>query len=120
MAGRRIARNGPIIALTHEYGMRLSCFGMIELDLRPHVMDFDMSGMQNGEQGNGQLASDEFEQYFSSTTDAYRYFLVTRFDELDAQHLLKDKFYNTCSIFQEEDGYILFNLDDPLTSSKQP
>jgi hypothetical protein len=39
---------------------------------------------------------------------------------LDAQPLLKDKLYSTYPIFQEGDGYIIFDLDDTLTSPQRP
>ena len=114
--GAGLPRDGRIIALTHDYGTRISYFGFIQVSLWPYVQDFDLLGMQNGEQGNGQLTSSDFEQYFNSKIDGYQYFLVTRFDELDAQPLLKDKLYSTYPILQEGNGHILFDLAHPLTT----
>lgn len=118
--GADLPRDGRIIALTHEYGTRLSYFGFIQVGLWPYVADFGVLAQRNGGQGNGQPASDAFDQYFHSKTEGYKYFLVTLFNELDAQPLLKSKLYDTYPIFQQGDGYILFDLDNPLTPTQQP
>ena len=115
LMGAELPRDGRIIALTHDYGTRLAYYGFIKVDLWPYVTDFNVLAQRNGEQGNGQLASDEFEQYFQSKTNGYKYFLVTLFNELDAQPLLKAKLYSTYPIFQEGEGYIVFDLDHPLS-----
>jgi 4-amino-4-deoxy-L-arabinose transferase-like glycosyltransferase len=118
--GAEMPRDGRIIALTHDYGTRLSYFGFIKVDLWPYVADYSVLAQRNGEQGNGQPAADTFEQYFRSKTDGYKYFLVTLFNELDAQPLLKRKLYETYPIFQQGSGYILFDLDHPLMPTQQP
>ena len=111
--GTELPRDGKIIALTHEYGMRISYYGNIQVAVWPYVLDNNLSALRNGQQGTGFPSSGEFDQYFKTMTDGDRYFLVTRFDELDAQPLLKSKL-NNYAIFKQGSGYIIFDLDHPL------
>jgi 4-amino-4-deoxy-L-arabinose transferase-like glycosyltransferase len=118
--GSELPRDGRIIALTHDYGTRLAYFGFIKVDLWPYAADYNLLAKRNGENGNGQPATDAFEQYFQSKIDGHKYFLVTLFNELESQPQLKSKLYDTYPIFQKGNGYILFDLDHPLTEPVKP
>jgi len=113
-------QNGRIIALTHDYGLRIAYYGWVYVKTWPYVVDLNLLSRRNGEQGTGQITSTEFDQYFNSQIASYSYFLVTLFDELDAQPLLKSKLYDTYPIYKQGDGYVLFDLDHPMNAPQQP
>jgi hypothetical protein len=88
--------------LTQDYGSSLAYWGWKNLtswftygDLIYHN---DLRGAQN-----------DFDQQFESIASKKELFLVTDFDELDRQPLLKEKLL-TYSIFAEGDGYMIFDL----------
>ena len=88
--------------LTQDYGSRLAYWGWKNLTSWPTYGDLlyhnDLRGAQN-----------DFEQQFESIASKKELFLVTDFDELDRQPLLKEKL-ETYSIFAEGDGYTIFDL----------
>lgn len=88
--------------LTQDYGSRLAYWGWKNLTSWPTYGDLlyhdDLRGAHNN-----------FEQQFESIASKKELFLVTDFDELDRQPLLKEKL-STYSIFAEGDGYKIFDL----------
>jgi hypothetical protein len=52
----------------------------------------------------------DFEQLFLTETQNMDYFLVTRFDQLEAQPMLRDRLYAEFPIVAQGNGYILFDL----------
>ncbi len=106
--GEAIPADGKVIALTSEYGNRLMYYGWRGIagywpdsgDLRL----FNMAG----------TAPTDFESYFKDKTSGMDYFLVTMFSQFDAQPDLKNELITNYPVFSEGDGYILFDLRNPL------
>ncbi|MGZ6346852.1 MAG: ArnT family glycosyltransferase [Anaerolineales bacterium] len=118
--GNQMPKDGRIIALTHDYGYRIEYYGWIYVDTWPYLADFNVLTLRNDNGASGPPTASTFDQYFESMIAGHKYFLVTLFDELDAQPLLKDKLYSTYPISQKGDGYIIFDLDHPLLPAQQP
>jgi len=105
--GQELPKEGQILALTHDYGMRIAYYGWRFVHLWPGTEEFSMLSMRassSGEEG------DDFEQLFQNEIQNMDYFLVTRFDQLDAQPLLKERLYSQFPIVAQGNGYILFDL----------
>ena len=88
--------------LTQDYGSRLAYWGWTGITAWPTYGDLvyhdDLRGAQN-----------EFDQQFKELAIKKELFLVTDFNELKRQPLLKEKL-SGYSIFAEGDGYIIFDL----------
>jgi len=91
-----------VVGLTQDYGSRLAYWGWRSITSWQTYGDLiyhdDLRGAQN-----------DFEQQFDSIAVKKELFLVTDFDELDRQPLLKEKL-SEYPVFAEGDGYIIFNL----------
>ncbi len=91
-----------VVGLTQDYGSRLAYWGWRSITSWQTYGDLiyhdDLRGAQN-----------DFEQQFESIAVKKALFLVTDFDELDRQPLLKEKL-SEYPIFADGDGYIIFNL----------
>jgi len=112
--GQEIPRDGRIIALTHDYGLRLAYYGLLDVSLWPYTADFQLEALRNANQNGGQLQENEFKEFFLSRIEGHEYFLVTHFGELEAQPLLKTMLYEHYPIVKQGDGYVLFDLTNPL------
>jgi hypothetical protein len=90
------------IGLTQDYGTRLSYWGWKSVTSWPTSGDFlyhvDLRGAQN-----------DFDQRFKDSTAKKELFVVTDFDELGRQPLLKEKL-SGYPIFAEGDGYVIYDL----------
>ncbi len=120
LMGALMPRDGSIIALTHDYGYRIEYYGWINVDTWPYAVDFNLLSLRNDNGGNGSPTASTFDQYFEKMIAGHKYFLVTLFDELDAQPLLKEELYNIYPVSQKGDGFIIFDLDHPLLPTQQP
>jgi hypothetical protein len=91
-----------VIGLTQDYGSRLAYWGWKNPTSWPTYGDLvyhaDLRGAKN-----------DFEQSFAVTASKKDLFLVTDFDELKRQPLLKEKLLGY-SISAEGDGYVIFDL----------
>jgi 4-amino-4-deoxy-L-arabinose transferase-like glycosyltransferase len=105
--GQELPAEGQILALTHDYGVRIGYYGWRFVHLWPGTEEFSMLSMRAS--GSGEEVAD-FEQLFQTETQNMDYFLVTRFDQLEAQTMLKDRLYSQYPIVAQGDGYILFEL----------
>ncbi len=106
--GETLPKDKSIIALTHDYGNRLKYFGWRTVNrLWPSQGDLDLSVAAGGT-GYG-----DFAPYFQSQTHGMDFFLVTLFGDLDAQPALKAMLYDHYPIYQQGDGYVLFDLKHP-------
>ena len=108
--GEQLPQDGQIIALTHDYGYRLGYYGWRHVQVWPNTDEQDMLA-QRVSSNSG--SDEEFEQEFITRTQGMDYFLITRFDQLEAQPLLKDYLYTHYLIAATGDGYLLFNLRAP-------
>jgi hypothetical protein len=102
----KLVQDLSVAGLTQDYGARLSYWGWKNLTSWPTSGDLiyheDLRGAQS-----------DFDQRFAeiSTRDV---FLVTDFDDLNRQPLLREKL-NSCKILSQGDGYVLFDLRQPVT-----
>jgi hypothetical protein len=88
--------------LTQDYGSRLAYWGWKSITSWQTYGDLiyhdDLRGAQN-----------DFEKQFDSIAAKKELFLITDFNELDRQPLLKEKL-SEYPIFAEGDGYVIFDL----------
>jgi hypothetical protein len=105
--GRELPTDGPIIALTHDYGKRIKYYGWREVSTWPYRFDFSLTLARGGN-----LAPD-FPTLFNQLTKGYHYFLVTLFDELENQPDLRLWLKSHYAISSQGDGYILYDLSKP-------
>ena len=106
--GEAIPEGHSFIGLTADYGMRLRYYGWRAMSASwPSSADLNLFSLA----GNDPL---EYETYFEETTNGKDYFVVTAFSELDSQPQLKELLYNHYPVFSEGDGFIIFDLKNPL------
>jgi hypothetical protein len=107
--GDKIGQSTPIIALTHDYGYRLSYWGFIKPNL------WDTQGDQVVERLSG-TAAESFDQEFAEKTRGCDYFLVTLINDFNSQQNLHDYLLANYP-YEQGEGYYLFDLRHPLTKS---
>ena len=106
--GEAIPEDHSFIALTADYGMRLRYYGWRMMSASwPSNADLNLFSLA----GNDPL---EYESYFEEVTSGKDYFVVTAFSELDSQSQLKEILYDGYPIYSEGDGYLIFDLSNPL------
>jgi 4-amino-4-deoxy-L-arabinose transferase-like glycosyltransferase len=99
----QLPEDGPIIALTHDYGYRLKYYGWRDAaQVWPVGIDLELAAQ------TGSGAVDE--EFFSRRTEGMRYFLVTLPGELERQPWLKDLLYERYPLIRQGDGWLLFDL----------
>jgi hypothetical protein len=101
-----IGRDKFVIALTEDYGSRLSYWGNINATLwySNEYQDFQkLMGASNP----------EFEALFKELTSGKDVFLVTLMDDFESQVELHDHLFSHYACVQG-DGYLIFYLDQPL------
>jgi len=107
--GMELPADGPMIALSHDYGNRLQYYAWKFTNYWPTVADLDLRAMQGDK-----LAADNFRQYFEKQTKGRKYFLITLIGELNAQPMLKSMLYDHYTLLSESKSYILFDLSKPI------
>jgi 4-amino-4-deoxy-L-arabinose transferase-like glycosyltransferase len=105
--GEELPQDGQIIALTHDYGYRISYYGWRQVLIWPTTDELEMLS-QRASSNNG--GAEDFEQLFLAKTQGMDYFLITRFDQLEAQPSLRAYLYDHYPIMATGDGYLLFDL----------
>ena len=96
-----------VVALTQDYGSRLEYWGWKTVATWPYIGDINYVDARGGT-----FSFDELFNEYSSKRD---FFLVTDLDELDHQLELKERLFSSYSIVAQEDGYLIFNLRDPIS-----
>jgi hypothetical protein len=91
--------------MTHDYNARLNYYGWIPVDSWPLAYDQEMHVLAGG---NVNLLDPVWEQIFLDKTAGYDYFIVTLFNELELQPILKEMLEKYPS--REGEGYILYDL----------
>lgn len=107
--GDAVPDDGKTIALTQNYGHYLSYYGWQRVKLWPTTGELNLA------QKRGKDDYD-FQAEFADRTADMDYFLVTTMAQLNAQSDLKDTLYNQYPVLAEGDGYLLFDLRNPMTS----
>jgi hypothetical protein len=101
-----IGEGTSAIALTQNYGARLEYWGLRGSDDWPFMGD---AGYANA---RGDVLS--FDEFFNRRALKMTYFLVTDFDELNRQPQLKERLFSFYPVIFEGDGYLIFDLQNPI------
>ena len=105
--GEKVGQEHSVVALTQDYGDRLMYYGWLRVTNWPETGHLAYRELRGGKPF-------VFEDWFQEVTQDMDYFLVTRIKELDRQKDLKDTLYNHFPIADQGDGFILFDLNQPL------
>jgi hypothetical protein len=106
--GKALPTDGNIVALTEDYGTRVLYYGMRLVEIWPLSLDLAMQEQRDPDFQN------EFIDLYAQKTTGKDYFLVTAFSELENHPKLKQRLYEGYQVLSEGDGYILFDLRNPL------
>ena len=107
--GVELPSDGPMIALSHDYGNRLQYYAWRLVSYWPTTDDIDLKALQGDK-----LSADNFQQYFEKQTKGRKYFLITLIGELNAQPMLKSMLYDHYTLLSESKSFILFDLSKPI------
>lgn len=108
---RSIPEEGKIIALTQDYGYPLMYYGWKKVKLWPDNAERNLANLR----GKGE---ENLQKEFAERTQGKRYFLVTDFDQFDRQPVLKGLLYGEYPIYAQGSGYLVFDLQHPLSASR--
>ena len=103
--GDKIGHTSKVVALTHDYGYRLSYWGFIRPRLWDTWGDINVANLSG-------IQQEPFLQAFTEKTEGYNYFLVTLLNDFNSQTELHDYLYAHFP-YEEGEGYILFDLQHP-------
>ncbi len=99
------------VALTQDYGTRLIYWGWRSAAYWPNSGDlYYHADLRNGER--------DFERRFKALTKNKRFFLVTDLEDLERQPMLKERLFESYSLYLQGDGYLIFDLRSPLVSGQ--
>ena len=104
--GQQFEPEERVIALTQDYGSRLEYWGWRRFSAWPYVGDAGYANIRGG--------VFSFDDLFNRYSSKMSYFLVTDFDELERQSQLQERLYRFYPVFVEGDGYLIFDLKNPL------
>jgi hypothetical protein len=102
--GQAVPTDGPVIALTQEYGYRLMYYGWRQADQWPYRSDLQFAELR------GDPDNRPFDQVFADRTAGARYFLVTHFGEFEQQPELKAYLESHFQVVAQGEGFILYDL----------
>lgn len=105
--GEVLGHESAVIGLTHDYGNRLAYYGWIT----PQV--WLPTGHLNYRELKGKPPI-EVQKWFEARTGSMDYFLVTLINQLNKQPDLKELLYDNFPVFSEGEGYVIFDLRNPL------
>jgi 4-amino-4-deoxy-L-arabinose transferase-like glycosyltransferase len=104
--GKELPTGASFIGITHDYNTRLKYYGWTNVVAWPLTLDLTQMHTMAG--GNTDMNSPDWEQIFYDKTNGFDYFIVTQFDELNTQPMLKrmlDQYVST-----EGEGYTIYDL----------
>ena len=104
--GEQFEDGTRVIALTQDYGSRLQYWGWRTASTWPYVGDVGYANMRGG--------VFSFDDLFNQYSSKMRYFLVTDFDEFNRQPQLKERLVSSYPVFLQGDGYLIFDLKNPM------
>jgi 4-amino-4-deoxy-L-arabinose transferase-like glycosyltransferase len=108
MVGEAVGHDKQVVALSQDYSQRIAYYGRVSALNWPGVGQFNYRELRGGKPV-------EFPEWFAEYTAGKDFFLVTRLKELDRQPELKDALYTGYPIYDQGEGYIIFDLKNPLT-----
>jgi 4-amino-4-deoxy-L-arabinose transferase-like glycosyltransferase len=109
--GRALPEDGDLIGITHEQGYRIAYYGWRHVTPWPYTAD-DETALASSSDPMG-----EFTTRFDNTVKGQEYFVITLFNDLDSQPLLKTYLYDHFPIYSQGDGYLIFDLTQPKAST---
>jgi len=101
-----LPRDGRIIALAQDYGLRLMYYGKQNISLWPPRGERQLATLR------GQNKA--FADYFANKTEGKDYFLITAFKQLEDQPDLEGYLKENYPLMAEGSGYLLYDLKNPL------
>lgn len=99
--GDLLGHDASAVALTPDYGYRLSYWGWLDAAFWPTVGDLGYSSKRG--------ADIDLEALFTKRTRGKAYFIVTDFDEWQNQPFLQE-FLQPFPLFAEGEGYLIYDL----------
>ena len=98
-------RDYSVVAITPDYGYRLAYWGWMQ----------PTNWMSEGDFGLRELAGQDIDRQAQllSAVGHKDLFLVTDFAEFDQQSVVKELLFNNFPIWDEGEGYIIFDLRNP-------
>jgi 4-amino-4-deoxy-L-arabinose transferase-like glycosyltransferase len=99
-------RGHSVVGITPDYGSRIQYWGWDKIIYWPTTGDFQKSALTGGQY--------DLLQLFQEKTEGEELFLVTVPSELDKQEGLKELLTNNYAIYDQGDGYILYDLRVPI------
>ncbi len=105
--GEIIDHNPSVVGLVHDYGNRLAYFGWVTPKIWPPL------GQQNLRELQGKPAI-EVQEWFNKRAGNKDFFLVTMKNQFENQPELKKLLNDNFPVFAEGDGYLIFDLRNPL------
>lgn len=109
--GQALPKEGDLIGITHEQGYRLAYYGWRHVTPWPYTAD-DESALASSSDPMG-----EFATRFENAVIGQEYFIVTLFNDFNAQPLLKTYLADHFPIYAQGDGYLIFDLTQPKEST---
>ncbi len=101
-----LPEDGKIIALTQDYGYRLMYYGWRKVVLWPNRGEIRLSVLRGGEK--------DFRDFFAKRIDGKSYFLITAFNQFEAQPELKEILNENFELYAKGDGYLIYDLMIPV------
>jgi 4-amino-4-deoxy-L-arabinose transferase-like glycosyltransferase len=95
-----------VIGLTHDYGNRLAYFGW--QGSKQWLTSGDLNVRELGD------VNVDLETRFANAAQENKYFVVTLFNQLDAQPKIKQLLEENYPVYAEGDGYKIYDLQHPL------
>jgi len=105
LIAEEIPQDKQVVGLTHNYGFNFIYFGYQVIQSWPYTSDVDFISMR------GDDLYDNFDQFFYAMVEPNDIFLVTLFQEFEAQPQLKEKL-SEYPIYSEGVGYIMYDLSE--------
>jgi hypothetical protein len=101
-----LGQQASVIALTDDYGSALEYWGWQNSALWPPSGQLYYQDVRGG--------TYDVDKLFKERVSKKAFFLVSDMDDLERQTYLKQRLYSTYPIFSEGDGYVIFDLVNPL------
>ncbi|MEZ0395285.1 MAG: glycosyltransferase family 39 protein [Anaerolineales bacterium] len=106
--GRLLDYDSRGVALVQDYGYPLAYWGWINPAYWPQTGDTALRAMAG-------LSAPEFAAQFEEMVAGRHYFLVTDLEEFEAQPQLKEYLFAHYPLLAQGPGYLIFDLQHPLT-----
>ena len=104
--GERIDHDAEIVGLTQDSGVRLAYWGWVNATQWLSSSDFNLRSLAEQQY--------DIKELFEDTIKGKDYFIVTMFQELEAQSELKE-LLSGYAIYEDGGDYIIYDLHQPLT-----